>query len=422
MQIRPRPWAMLIVMVIAQAATTVVSTTPAFLIPFLSSERGLTLAQAGLVAAAPNLGLVLTLVGWGWATDRWGERRILLVGLAATVAAVALSCLATGLVWLGLALVLSGAVSACTNAASGRLIVGWFPPERRGLAMGIRQTCQPIGVAIASLAVPALAHWSLGAALGFGGALVLVSLLLVAVTVVDPARAGIATRAAGSARSATGAVPATAGGEPQGRPTNPYRGGVLARIHAVSVLLVVPQFTLSTFGLVWFIAAFGWPEWAAGLVVTVAQLLGAAGRIGAGVLSDRVRSRLRPLRWVALAGIAAMLLTAAFGWADWSWAAATAYVLASCISVADNGLAFTAVAELAGPRWSGRALGIQNTGQFLAAAIVPPAIGALIGALGYPAAFALVALAPAIASPLIPPAQLEASQAVAKPAGVERGR
>ena len=65
------------------------------------------------------------------------------------------------------------------------------------------------------------------------------------------------------------------------------------------------------------------------------------------------------------------------------------------------------VAEFAGTRWSGRALGIQNTGQFLAAAIVPPAIGALIGLLGYPAAFALVALAPAAATPLIPSARLE---------------
>ena len=393
---------MLLVVVLAQAATTIVATTPAFLIPLLHGERGLSLAEAGLVAAAPNLGLVLTLVAWGWATDRFGERRILVLGLAATVVAVVVSCLASGLVWLGLALVLSGALSACTNAASGRLIVGWFPRERRGLAMGIRQTCQPIGTAIASLAVPALAHWSLVAALAFGGAVVLVSLVLVAFTIVDPAHVSKPANGAAASGSAE---------------ANPYRASrALPRIHGVSVLLVVPQFTLSTFGLVWFIAGFGWNEVAAGIVVSAAQLLGAAGRIAVGVLSDRVRSRLRPLRWVAVAGIAAMLLTAAFGWVEWAWPAAIAYVLASCISVADNGLAFTAVAEFAGPRWSGRALGIQNTGQFLAAAIVPPAIGGLITLVGYPAAFALVALAPAVATPLIPSARLEASQANASPA------
>jgi len=382
---------MLAAAVIAQASTTIVATTPAFLIPQLHASGGLTLAEAGLIAAAPNLGLVLSLVAWGAATDRWGERRILVLGLGATTLAVVGSMLASGVVWLGLALVLLGALSACTNAASGRLIVGWFPPQRRGLAMGIRQTCQPVGVAVAALAVPALASaWSIPAALALGGALSLVSLLVCLIVVVDPARS-----------------PHVAAG-PRGIAASPYRGsGALARIHAVSVLLVVPQFALSTFGLVWFIADFGWSAVAAGLVVAAAQLLGAVGRIAAGAMSDRVGSRLGPLRWVAVAGVAAMLLTAAFGAAGWEIAAAIAFVVASCISVADNGLAFTAVAEIAGPRWAGRALGVQNTGQFLAAAIVAPAFGALIGAVGYPLAWALGAIAPLAAAPIVPSPAVE---------------
>jgi hypothetical protein len=40
---------------------------------------------------------------------------------------------------------------------------------------------------------------------------------------------------------------------------NPYRGsGVLWRIHAVSVLLVVPQCVVWTFTLVWLITDRGW--------------------------------------------------------------------------------------------------------------------------------------------------------------------
>ena len=72
------------------------------------------------------------------------------------------------------------------------------------------------------------------------------------------------------------------------------------------------------------------------------------------------------------------------------------------MSVADNGLAFTAVAEIAGAHWSGRALGAQNTGQFLSAALVAPGAGLLITATGYSVAFALIALAPLIAIPLVP--------------------
>jgi MFS family permease len=70
--------------------------------------------------------------------------------------------------------------------------------------------------------------------------------------------------------------------------------------------------------------------------------------------------------------------------------------------VSDNGLAFTAIAEIAGPFWSGRALGAQNTSQHLASAVAAPAFGALIGIAGYPVAFAVCAVLPLIALPLVP--------------------
>jgi hypothetical protein len=77
-------------------------------------------------------------------------------------------------------------------------------------------------------------------------------------------------------------------------------------------------------------------------------------------------------------------------------------VAASVITVSDNGLAFTAIAEIAGPFWSGRALGTQNTSQLLTTAVVPPVFGALIAAAGYPLAFALCAVFPLLALPLVP--------------------
>jgi MFS family permease len=183
---------------------------------------------------------------------------------------------------------------------------------------------------------------------------------------------------------------------------NPYRGDrFLLRLHLVSVLLVVPQFTLSTFGLVWLIAGLGWSATAAGVVVASAQFVGAGGRIVVGSLSDRF-GRMRLLRLVAVAGIVGLLLLAASGAAGWAAPAAILLILTTTVSVADNGLAFTSVAEAAGPAWSGRALGVQNTGQFLAASAVAPGIGALIALVGYPIAFALVAVAPLVALPLVP--------------------
>ncbi|MCB0945855.1 MAG: MFS transporter, partial [Mycobacterium sp.] len=91
--------------------------------------------------------------------------------------------------------------------------------------------------------------------------------------------------------------------------------------------------------------------------------------------------------------------------ADWSGSALSIPVMiaASVITVSDNGLAFTAIAEIAGPFWSGRALGAQNTSQLLTAGLTPPLFGALIGGLGFPVAFAVCALFPVAALPLVPP-------------------
>lgn len=382
----PAAWRMLALGVAAQAAGTFLVSTPAYLIPLLHIQRDMPLAQAGLLASAPTFGMVLTLVAWGALADRAGERWVIAGGLALTAAFAFAGTLSDGYVWLAVMLGLGGAASASTNAASGRVVVGWFPRRRRGLAMGIRQMCQPLGVAVAALVVPGMAsRFGLTAPLLLAGAMTLVLAVACALGITNPPRAHAAQAASPQATA------------------SPYRGdGFLARIHLVSALLVYPQFALSTFGLVWLTVGLGWGAAWAGGVIAIAQFVGALGRIGVGVLSDRFDSRVRLLRWVAVSGVAAMLLLAVAGALHWSAAAAVMIIVASTISVADNGLAFTSVAEAAGPFWSGRALGAQNTGQFLAASTVGPAVGALITAIGYPLAFAVVAAAPLASLGLIP--------------------
>ena len=377
-----RAWTVLTLGVGAQTAGTVFVSVPAFLIPLLHTERGLSLAQAGLLAATPTIGMVLTLIAWGALADRIGERWVIAGGLALVALASVGAILSTGYLALGIFFLLGGMAAASANAASGRVVVGWFPKDRRGLAMGIRQTCQPLGVTIAAVTVPTLASaGGIGVALIVPLALTAVLAATCAIGIRDPPRAE----------------------RVQGMPTtNPYRSsGFLWRIHAVSLLLVFPQFTLSIFGLVWLVTELHWSALAAGFLVGGAQFVGAIGRIGVGVLSDRVGSRVRPLRWVAISASVVMLLLAALGEPRWG-AAAIVLVIAMTVTVADNGLAFTSVAEMAGSFWAGRALGAQNTGQFLAASVAGPAVGALIGLVGYPLAFAAVALLPAAAIPLIP--------------------
>jgi MFS family permease len=153
-----RRWAMLAAGTGASTAYSVMVNGAAFLIPVLHARHGMSLARAGLVAAAPLAGLMVALVAWGSVVDRRGERFALLTGLGVATAAVVVATQVDGFVALGVALFVAGAAGAATNSASGRVVVGWFPPERRGLAMGIRQTGQPLGVGIAAATIAVLAE------------------------------------------------------------------------------------------------------------------------------------------------------------------------------------------------------------------------------------------------------------------------
>lgn len=373
---------MLALSTLGQSASSAAVNGPAFLIPALHHD-GLSLAAAGWIVAAPIAGSMLTLILWGAIVDAIGERFVLVSSLALTAVGLTAAILAhESSLLLGLALFLAGAAAAGTSSASGRVVVGWFPPRRRGTAMGIRQMAQPVGVGLAAIAVPVVAaEYGVGEALVLPAVFAAATALACALWVVDP------TRPPRPADVAT---------------ANPYLGnGYLNRIHAVSMLLVIPQFTVWSFMLVWLQVGRDWSPGAAGGLVALAQLLGAVGRIAAGHLSDRVGSRTRPLRWVAVAAGATMLAVGVAIRADWT-VAVPLIVLASTITVADNGLAFTAVAERAGPFWSGRALGIQNTGQYLTAAAVPPLVGFVIPLWGYGIAFGLTGLFPLLAVPLVP--------------------
>ena len=374
-----RRWLVLAAGTVAVTAGSAFQYGLAYLIPALRAS-GLSLAQAGVIVACPTAGLLLTLVAWGAAADRWGERWILATGLGVAGLVLLAAARARSTAALGACLVVAGAAGASVYAASGRLILGWFAARERGLAMGIRQSAQPLGVAVAALALPTLAARGLVAAFAFLGGFCLVAAAMVVAAVRDPARGGERAQALRG---------------------SPYRTGLLWRIHAASALLVVPQFTVSTFALVFLVDVRGWRGPAAGALLAAAAAAGAGSRLGAGHWSDRLGSRMRPMRVLALATTAALLAVAL--------AAAAAPVLAvpillaaAVLVVSTNGLAFTAVAELAGPAWAGRALGIQNTGQNALAALTPPIMAVLIGAAGYPAAFAVAGVLPLAAAALVP--------------------
>lgn len=360
-----RRWAVLAAGMVAMMAGCAFQFGLPFLIPALRDE-GLTLAEAGLLTSAPVAGLLATLVVWGAAADRWGERRVLAIGLTGQgVILVASAAAPVGA--LAVCFFLAGASGAAVNASSGRLVLGWFAARERGLAMGLRQTALPLGVGLAALVLPVLPRQT---ALNLLGAFALVAAVLTAVIVRDTA---VTPRSAAESRSTR----------------------ALWRIHGASALLVVPQVTVGTFALVFLVDAHGWPPGVAGRALALGQVGGGVARLVAGWWSDRIGERLRPVRWIAL-GITAIVALLAAG------AHPAALLAAAVLTVSPNGLAYTAVAEHAGPARAGRALGIQNTAQNLAGMATAPLMAALIAATSYRTAFAAAAVFPLAAALVIP--------------------
>ena len=373
-----RRWAVLVTGMAAMTAGCALQFGLPFLIPALRTD-GLTLQQAGVVAAAPVAGMLCTLIAWGAAADRWGERGVMTIGLGLAGLILLVAAGIAGVVWLAVCFFLAGASGAAVQASSGRLILGWFVAGERGLAMGLRQTSVPLGVAVAALTLPVLSR---SPALVLLAALCLIASALTGLIVRDPPRS-----------------PATTGGGAAGA-GSPYRTSVLWRIHSASALLVVPQVTVATFALVYLVDDHGWPAGGAGRVLAAGQVGGALARLVAGWWSDRIGSRLRPMRQVALAIAVALALLAAGTHA--AGAAVVALLAAGILTVSPNGLAFTAVAERAGGAWAGRALGVQNTAQNLVGTATVPVMAAVIAAAGYRVAFAATIAFPLAAAAVIP--------------------
>jgi MFS family permease len=378
-----RRWSVTLISVWATATSFLFVSGVAFLIPSLASARRISLTEAAVLASMPSWGMVATLILWGYLTDRLGERLVMtvgsaLTGFAACCAASAHSSLATGAL-----LFVGGMAAASSNTAGGSLVSGWFAHDRRGLAMGIRQTAQPLGIALAALVIPQLSKSSPLPGLLFLASACTVSAVAAALGIVDPPR--IVKDTANTLKA-----------------VNPYRDSyTLVRIHAVAALLMMPQAVTATFMLVWLVHGHGWSIAEAGGAVTVSQLLGAVGRVAVGRWSDLIGSRMRPIRVIAGA-TAATLFALALVDQKASVSAILLMMAVSVIALLDNGLEATAITEFVGPSWSGRALGVQNTAQRLMAAVAIPLFGTLIAVSQYQLAWVLCGLFPLLAIPLMP--------------------
>lgn len=367
-------WVVLAVGTAAQAATAAYFLGLAAVTPALRGYFALDLAGVGLLIATISAGLIPTLIPWGAAADRFGERGVMTIGLLGSAAALGGTSLVRDPVMAGALLMLAGASGASVNAASGRAVLTWFPVRSRGFAMAVRQTSVPLGAALAAVALPVVAR--AGGVPAVFAALALTCLLAacaVAVAIREPP-GGPAHRV-----------------RPSGRARDVLGDRRLQRLSVAGLLLVVPQFLGSVFLVEILHEGGGMSLGTAGALLALTQLLAAAGRLGNGVWSDRV-GRLRPLRIVAVAVAVGFTVSAVLQPGPVA-VLAVVLVPAAALAVSWNGLVFTAAGELAPPGRAATAMAVSNTANYVGAAATPVVGGLVAQALGWPAMLALGAVA-----------------------------
>jgi MFS family permease len=358
----------------AQAATAyflgLAAVTPA-----LRAHFDLGLAGVGVLIGLASAGLIPTLMAWGSAADRFGERWVMASGLLGASVTLGVLALVDHPVAAGVLLVVAGACGASVNAASGRAVLTWFPVAGRGTAMAIRQTAVPVGAAVAAVALPPIADAG-------GVPAVFVALAATCLAAAVAVAAFIREPPDAPARTA----------RPAARTREVLADRSLQRLSLAGLLLVVPQFLGSVF-LVEVLhggAELSLPV--AGVLLGVTQVLGAAGRLVNGAWSDRVHSRLGPLRIVALAVTAGFALAAVLRPGPAVLLAAV-LVPAAALAISWNGLVFTAAGELAPEGRAATAMAMSNTANYAAGAVTP-ALGGLIADLaGWSAMLAMGAVA-----------------------------
>lgn len=347
----------------------------AVLAPVLRDRYDLSLTQIGVLLGGASVGAMLTLLPWGLLADRIGERTTATVGMLGSGGGLAAAAYAPGFVWLVLLLFVASACGASTNTATGRAVTSWFRREERGFALGVRQTAIPIGGFAAALGLPPITdHWGSRAALVALGVLSIVAAATAAVWLVEgPIRSDVED-AAEALR-------------------HPLRDRRIWRLSVGSALLICTQVAVTGFVVLFLESQRDFSHTEAGAVLAGMNVVGAAGRLLGGRLSDRLGTRIRLIRLIAAATTLTLGAATALVGATGSLVV-PALVLGGGLSMSWNGLSTAATVEAAGARRSGAALGLQQTLLGVAVAVTPFVFAPFVAATSWRAGFAVAAAFP----------------------------
>ncbi|MCC7274903.1 MAG: MFS transporter [Alphaproteobacteria bacterium] len=344
---------------------------------------------------AELLGTSPSLIGWqttliysgGVATSVLGGVMVRRLGAARTSqAALALAALGGALViggtlWtIALGSIVMGLGYGLTNPAASHLLMRFARGPRLNLVFSIKQTGVPWGGILAGLMVPSVAlafgwRWAI-AAVAAGALAMLAALALVRRHWDDDRDPAVTLR-----QNPFAAVALV------------WRTPALRYLSFASMSLSLSQMCILAFMTTLLVAEAGFGLVEAGFVVAIMQAAGVLGRIGWGLVADRIGDGCLTLFVLALLVVAACLATVAMSPA---WPIVAVYVLGATFgatAVGWNGVYMAEVARQAPPDRIGTATGGSMMLTFSGIIFGPASFGTISAATGsYARTFGIVAV------------------------------
>jgi MFS transporter, ACS family, hexuronate transporter len=344
----------------AQTATCVGPLGIPAIATLIRTDLGLTLTQAGSFLSAYYIGPIVMSVPAGTMADHWGIKRTMVLGQFVIAGGLLAASAAGSYATLIVLMMAAGFGYGMLNPTSTKAVMAWFPPDRRATVIGLKQVGLPFGGALGAALMPVMAlalGWRLAIA---GSALLALATALGSMLVYrDPP---VVARSLPGVRSAVRAVLLT---------RDPWLVALATLIFAAVQTVFMAFFVLYLNDVV------AVPVPVAGRYLALAQVGGMVGRIAFGLLSDRTLGGRRrpPLAVAGIGSAVCAVAVAAVGPTTPALAlAAIALVFGFC-GIGWNGVHHTLMAELAGPRSAGTAVGLGLAVSSVGVTLGPPLFG-----------------------------------------------
>src|SRR5688572_17778556 len=148
-----------LLLVLAWATNFIIRIGFSALLPPIMAELGLSYTRAGMLASAFFWAYAAMQLPAGLLGDRFGRRRVLLIGLVGGACAAVLTGAADSFAMLLVARVLTGACQGCLFSNDRAIIVAVTPRDKIGLGQGVSFSGPGIGLTLGMLLGGVLGEW-----------------------------------------------------------------------------------------------------------------------------------------------------------------------------------------------------------------------------------------------------------------------